>query len=59
MIKKDDQVRDESQQVYSVIETDTHQLTNMIKENWKQGNFKKSRKKNMDNFELVPNLDAH
>ena len=29
----------------------------MIKENWKQGNFKKSRKKSMDNYELVPNFN--
>lgn len=55
-IKKDEQVRDESQQVYSAIETDNHQLTDMIKENWKQGNLQKSRKKAMDNYALLPNF---
>ena len=56
-IKKDEQVICESQQVYSVIETDTHRLTEQIKDNWKRGNFKKSRRKSMDNFELLPNIN--
>ena len=47
----------ESQQVYSMIETDTHRLTEQIKDNWKRGNFKKSRRKSMDNFELLPNMN--
>lgn len=38
-IKKDQQVRDESNSVYAAIETDTHKLTNMIKDSFKQGNF--------------------
>ena len=49
-------MRDESQAIYAAIETDTLRLTNIIKENWKQGNFKKRRQKSLDNYELVPNL---
>ena len=30
----------------------------MIKESFKQGNFKKHRKKSLDNYELLPNLKA-
>ena len=54
-IKKDEQVRDENQQIYAAIETDTQTLTNMIKDTWKEGKFKKVRRKSLDNFELVPN----
>ena len=54
-IKKDEQVRDENQQIYAAIETDTQRLTNMIKDTWQQGKFKKVRRKSLDNFELVPN----
>ena len=54
-IKKDEQVRDENQQIYAAIETDTQRLTNMIKDTWHQGRFKKVRRKSLDNFELVPN----
>ena len=44
----------ESGQVYDAIETDNIKLTQMIKENWRKGNFVKQRKKVLDNFELVP-----
>ena len=55
-VKKDQQVRDESNAVYAAIETDNHKLTNMIKENFNQGNFQMRRKKSVDNYELVPNV---
>ena len=32
-------------------------MTDMIKENWKQGNFTKERKKSMDNYALLPNYN--
>lgn len=30
----------------------------MIKDNFKKGNFKKYRKKSLDNYELLPNMNA-
>lgn len=53
-IKKEDRVRDESQQVYDAIETDTLRLTALIKDSVREGDFEKRRKKAVDNFELVP-----
>ena len=53
-IKKDEQVRTESNQVYDAIETDNLKLRSIITENVRQGNFIKRRHKSLDNFELVP-----
>ena len=56
--KKTEIVRDESQGIYEQIETDNRKIGNMIKEGVRQGKFTKSRKKSIDNFELVPLIET-
>lgn len=57
-VKKDEIVREESEHIYKAIETDNSQLTRMIKDSFKKGNFKKFRKKSLDNYELLPNMNS-
>ena len=38
-IIKDLQVQEETSKIYQAIETDNYRLTDLIRDNWKKGNF--------------------
>lgn len=57
-IKKNAEVKEDSQSIYQKIETDNRQLGNEVREGVRAGTLTRTRKKSIDNFELVPDRKA-